>query len=82
MHEAVSNDDYAELQRQPVRHPDQCDPPERCEDARKVRMAVWGKAKAVGRVSFTATTTLPWCVHRDSIPCDTIPGYAAAYRSR
>jgi hypothetical protein len=48
VHEVVSDDDYAEFQRELARHPEQGDLLEGCGGVRKVRMAARGKGKSGG----------------------------------
>src|SRR4051812_1723557 len=48
VHEVVSDDDYAEFQRELACHPDQGDLLEGCGGVRKVRMAARGKGKSGG----------------------------------
>jgi hypothetical protein len=48
VHEMVSDDDYAQFQRDLARHPEQGDLLEGCGGVRKVRMAARGKGKSGG----------------------------------
>jgi hypothetical protein len=48
VHEVVSDDDYAEFQRELARHPEQGDLLAGCGGVRKVRMAARGKGKSGG----------------------------------
>lgn len=62
VHEVVSDDDYAEFQRELARHPEQGDLLQGCGGVRKVRLAAGGRGKSGG-----ARVIYLYLRHRDRI---------------